>query len=206
MFVVDAYVYLGEPMRGCGFRKVSAEGKVFYYLCGSGFTIPCDRLPYKLETCPVCGSGIKFHRGFQWLDWRRYAGTHNSCQCLDDCYVCHPTDEKYGLMWVGERYYTPSSFALEAERLGVSKLVASIPRGLELGKTKVLLAHKKAYRNREPAIFYAFVVQRVEVLVREEDLQKDWVRRLKERGCTIIPVKKDFVERRAKQQRLVELE
>ena len=93
-------------------------------------------------------------------------------------------------MWVGERFYTPQSFILEAEKMGVSKLVATIPKGLEIGKTKVLLAHKKAWMDKEPGIFYAFVVRRIEVLVREEDLEKDWVERLRRRGVTIIIVNK----------------
>ena len=129
----DIEVFRGEPKRGCGFRKISRKGRVFYYLCGSGISLPCDRLPYKLKVCPVCGAGIKFHRGFQWLNWHRYAGEHNECKCDEYCYVCHPKQgEMYGLMWVGERFYTPRSFTLEAERLGVSKLVSALPKGLEL--------------------------------------------------------------------------
>ena len=183
-----AEVYYGEPKRGCGFRKISTRGKVFYYLCGSGISLPCDRLPYKLTVCPVCGSGLKFHRGFQWLDWHRYAGEHNECKCDEYCYVCHPNDERYGLMWVGERFYTPRSFTLEAERLGVSKLVPTLPKGLEIGKTKVLLAHRKAWKNREPAIFYAFVVKRVEVLVKAEEADEEWVKKLKEKGVNVIVI------------------
>jgi len=94
-------------------------------------------------------------------------------------------------MWVGERFYSPQSFTLEAERLGVSKLIASIPKGLEIGRTKVLLAHRKAWRNKEPAIFYAFVVRRVEVLVRVEDLSKEWVKRLRKRGVVVIAAYKE---------------
>ena len=185
--IVD--VCYGEPKRGCGFRKISSRSKVFYYLCGSGISLPCDRLPYKLDVCPVCGSGLKFHRGFQWLDWRRYAGEHNECECDEYCYVCHPRQgERYGLMWVGERFYTPRSFTLEAERLGVSKLVPTLPKELEIGKTKVLLAHRKAWKNREPAIFYAFVVKRVDVLVKAEEADEEWVERLREKGVNVIIV------------------
>jgi len=35
-------VYDGEDMRGCGYRKISNEGRVFYYLCGSGIALPCE--------------------------------------------------------------------------------------------------------------------------------------------------------------------
>jgi len=179
-------VYYGEERRGCGYRKISTENKVFYYLCGDGISAPCDRLPFRLQVCPVCGNGLKFHRGFQWIDWHRYAGDHNECECDEHCYICHPSDEKYGLMWVGERFYSPKSFTLEAEKLGVSKLIASIPKGLEVGKTKVLLAHRKAWKNKEPAIFYAFAVKRIEVLVKPEDLSKEWVKRLRKKGVVVI--------------------
>ncbi len=181
-----AEVYYGEERRGCGYRKISTENKVFYYLCGDGISAPCDRLPFRLQVCPVCGNGLKFHRGFQWIDWHRYAGDHNECECDEYCYICHPNNERYGLMWVGERFYSPQSFTLEAEKLGVSKLIASIPKGLEVGKTKVLLAHRKAWKNKEPAIFYAFVVKRVEVLVKPEDLSKEWVKRLRKKGVVVI--------------------
>ncbi len=183
-----ADVHYGEPKRGCGFRKISSRSKVFYYLCGSGFALPCDRLPFRLKVCPVCGSGLKFHRGFQWISWKDYAGEHNECKCNAHCFVCHPSSEKYGLMWVGERYYTTHSFISEAERMGVSKLVPTLPKGLEIGKTKVLLAHRKAWEGREPAIFYAFVVRRVEVLVRAEEADEEWVERLRRRGVTVIVV------------------
>ncbi len=181
-----AEVYYGEERRGCGYRKISTENKVFYYLCGDGISAPCDRLPFRLQVCPVCGNGLKFHRGFQWIDWHRYAGDHNECECDEYCYICHPTDEKYGLMWVGERFYSPQSFVREAEKLGISKLVSTLPKNLEIGKTKVLLAHRKAWKNKEPAIFYAFVVKRIEVLVKPEDLSKEWVKRLRKKGVVVI--------------------
>ncbi len=196
--IMDVEVYYGEERRGCGYRKISKENKVFYYLCGSGISAPCDRLPFKLNVCPVCGNGLKFHRGFQWIDWHRYAGDHNECECDEYCYICHPTDEKYGLMWVGERFYSPQSFVREAEKLGISKLVPSLPKNLEIGRTKVLLAHRKAWKNKEPAIFYAFIVRRVEVLVRVEDLSKEWVKRLRKRGVVVIAAYKEQKQKQMK--------
>jgi hypothetical protein len=53
-------------------------------------------------------------------------------------------------MMVGERYYSPQSFVQEAMELGVSKRIPAIPRKLQLGKTVVYLAHKKAVEVREP--------------------------------------------------------
>ena len=86
--------------------------------------------------------------------------------------------------------------------MGVSKLVATIPKGLEIGRTKILLAHRKAWMGEEPGIFYAFVVKRIEVLVKEEDLDKDWVEKLRKRGVTVITVS-GGVSKRYVQERLV---
>lgn len=102
-------------------------------------------------------------------------------------------------MWVGERFYSPQSFVREAEKLGISKLVPSLPKNLEIGRTKVLLAHRKAWKNKEPAIFYAFIVRRVEVLVKVEDLNKDWVKRLRKRGVVVIAA---YKEQKQKQMRI----
>jgi len=38
----DIEVFRGEPKRGCGFRKISRKGRVFYYLCGSGMFVEVD--------------------------------------------------------------------------------------------------------------------------------------------------------------------
>lgn len=117
----------------------------------------CDRLPYELVVCPTCGAGVKFSRGFTWLDWLKYAGAHEGCKeetpvitsgTLDignPCPVCHPGfyPRPYGLLWVGQDY-TPETFVQEALQMGVSKRIAAIPRNLKLGETWVLFATKKA--------------------------------------------------------------
>lgn len=51
-----------EAKRGCGYRKVGG-----LYLVGGGLSAPCDRMPFLLERCKVCGGGIKFTRGPQWI-------------------------------------------------------------------------------------------------------------------------------------------
>jgi len=132
-----------EAKRGCGYRKVNG-----LYLCGSGISVACDRLPYLIEYCPVCGAGIKFTQGFTWIDWNEFAGEHEDCKEGTDriCYLCHPNihPQPYGLMWVGEAYYSPQSFIKEALGMGVSKRIPFVPKELKLGETVVLLAHKKA--------------------------------------------------------------
>lgn len=117
----------------------------------------CDRIPYELEICPVCGAGIKFTRGWTWLDWKKYAGDHNvineGCKCGwinlslgGTCPICHPINkhQPYGLLWVGEANYTPQTFIQEALIMGVSRKIAAVPKNLKLGETWVLFAHKKA--------------------------------------------------------------
>ncbi len=156
-----------EAMRGCGYRKVGG-----LYLCGGGKDTQCDRLPYELVLCPTCGAGVKFTRGWTWLDWYGYAGEHSArqgglpsnvgggvfseCSCPPMCPVCCPAiytpllaqDKKvYGLLWVGEASYTPKTFTQEALTMGVSRRIAAVPKNLKLGETWVLFAHKKLIRK-----------------------------------------------------------
>ena len=90
---------------------------------------------------------------------------------------------------------------LEAERLGVSKRIPRIPKGLEIGKTWVFLAHKKAveiYANdtllpklriekRVPGVFYAFIPQAIEMIV-DGTYGEDEREKLEERGFTLVDV------------------
>ena len=192
-----------EARRGCGYRKVGG-----LYLCGSGIPRECDRLPYELTACPVCGSGIKFTRGFTWIDWNKFAGVHHPCKCILNCPICTPNSSKqpYGLLWVGEAYYSPQSFIKEALEVGVSKRIAFIPKELKLGETVVLLAHKKGIlkglkeitesksdhvdihheEEYSPAVFYAFKPATVEMLVYESELTEERREELIKRG--IIPI------------------
>lgn len=92
-----------EPKRGCGYRKVGG-----LYLVGEGLNLTCDKLPYELTLCPVCNQGIKFSRGFTWLS-AQFFKPHLDCKdaLAGACPICTPQNERYGLMWVGEKYYTP---------------------------------------------------------------------------------------------------
>lgn len=183
-----------ETRRGCGFRKVGA-----LYLCGSGITISCDRLPFPIEYCPVCGSGIKFTQGFTWIDWLEFAGIHDSCKDKHlMCSVCVPNihPQPYGLMWVGEAYYSPEHFIKEALEMGVSKRIAFIPKELKLGETVVLLAHKKAIGRFDeeavwqdyPGIFYAFKPTTIEMPIWKSELTDEKVEELTKRGITPISI------------------
>ncbi|GAJ18049.1 unnamed protein product, partial [marine sediment metagenome] len=63
-----------EERRGCGFRKVGGM-----YLCGEFVSSPCDRMPFPLTTCPVCGQGIKVSRGFTQVNPFQLWGIHRDC-------------------------------------------------------------------------------------------------------------------------------
>lgn len=201
---------MNESRRGCGWRQVGG-----LYLMGQGLAVPCDRLPWNVEVCPVCGQGIKFSRGFTWItrdifieDCEHLGDTSIPCH-TGDCPLCHVfvEDPKVGLMWVGEKYYTPQSFIFEAKKMGVSKRIAHFPKDLEFGKTWVLLAHPKAgsqqllselpllmvdTNSRCPAIFYAFKPTAVETLVKKSEATEDKLASLRKRGITPVVVEDNW--------------
>ena len=172
-----------EQKRGCGYRKVGG-----LYLCGSGIPMACDRLPFPIEYCPVCGAGIKFTRGFTWIDWDKFAGQHKDCKDKHlMCYLCVPNvhPQPYGLLWVGEAYYSPVSFIEEALEMGVSKRIPFIPKELKLGVTVILFAHKKV-TDEKPGVFYAFKPTAIEMPIWESELTEEKREELSKRG--IVPV------------------
>lgn len=135
-----------ERKRGCGYRKIGAM-----YLCGDYMPVPCERLPYLLETCPVCGAGIKVSRGFTKVNPLQLFGYHQPCSDqLRPCWMCDPAEDPAFIMGVGQKYYkSPVEFIKEGLDLGISKRIPFIPKELELGKTVVYLAHPKACAVRE---------------------------------------------------------
>lgn len=199
-----------EKKRGCGYRKVGG-----LYLVGEGRAFVCDSLPLQLFPCDCCGFEVPFTRGFMWVK-KQYTGKLNYvhrngrplCKCLPHCPICHPENngqERYGFMWVGQKYYNPTSFAKEAETVGVCKRIGDIPKGLKLGETWVLLAHlkvpiyKTGFMNpnglansepeKKPAVFYAFRPVRVEKLIWKSKATKKRLKELEKQGITpvIIP-------------------
>jgi len=205
-----------EAKRGCGFRKVGAT-----YLCGD-YTHheACDRMPFALTVCPVCGQGIKVSRGFTQVNPYRLWGIHQDCKDnFRPCFLCDPQDELAYIMLVGAGSYpTPQDFVKEALAMGISKRIPFIPKGLELGKTVLYLAHPKACEVREPValqqamaivqetqtkqpklleteriekklgIFCAFIPKRVEKLIWEDELTDKKREQLEKQGITPIPI------------------
>ena len=193
-----------EAARSCGYRKVGG-----LYLVGGGSIIrQCDRLPYKIENCPTCGGGLKFSRGWTWLDWRVYAGDHPGCHdnMNNNCPLCQPKadNQPYGLIWIGEKFYSPDAFVKESLQLGISRRIPftgeiqRAPKLLKLGQTWVVFAHKhviplgKDEHNVEifaPAVFHAFRPERLELLVWQKDAISERIAELEKAGITpvIIP-------------------
>ena len=106
-------------------------------------------------------------------------------------------------MWVGKRQYTPESFIREAEKMGISKRIAAIPKNLEFGRTRILLAHPEAGRREKetketltgkkiekcPAIFYGFTPKAVEQIITEKQSKsKRFMKKLEKRGITPVVV------------------
>ena len=182
-----------DSKRGCGYRK-----KGLYLVC-DGPGRPCGRLPIPLDICPVCGAGIKFARSWTWVDADALMLQH-PCNS-DDCSNCPLSKSigRAGLLWIGEKFYpTPDDWSLEADNQGVSRRIKSVPHGFELGKTWVLVAHKKAIetgvdekgnRTFMPGIFHTFKPSAIEYVTdgteTEEELEK-----FKKRDITPVKVVK----------------
>jgi hypothetical protein len=154
-----------EAKRGCGYRKVGG-----LYLVGGGLSASCDRMPFPLDRCRTCGGGIKFTRGPQWLQpdffsvhdelparipppgESRKPGQFFTCQDESVCPVCRNSDrDDFGphlLLWIGRAHYTPEAYLEEGRKLGVSRRLSAMPKGLILGETWVLLAHLDAVPAR----------------------------------------------------------
>lgn len=191
-----------EARRGCGFRKVGG----LYLVCDPGGLEGCGKLPVALTVCPCCGGGIKQSRGWTWVQPTALippgpCGTVTSRRCLTCATACPDLmGERAGLLWVGDKFYTPESFTEEAMQMGVSKRIAAVPRGFEVGKTWVLVAHPKAGRTVNEdgeevicgGIFGVFKPTRIEKIVTESEAQDDLaMRRLEQQGITPVVVPDD---------------
>ena len=195
-----------EGKRGCGYRKGGG-----LYLVSDGPGEDCAKLPVRLDVCPTCGHGIKPSRGWTWIEPNEIVEPepHGSAQHSEWCPLSTGFDGKAGLIWIGDAYYSPTSFVREAHSMGISRRISTVPRDFEVGKTWVLLAHRKAEWKPCPecgdgvpeadcpecegegkvpvaAIFYLFRPERIEYVVKGDESDED-LERLEKRG--IEPVK-----------------
>lgn len=183
---------VNEAGRGCGFRKRGG-----LYLRADGLGKACGLFPMPLTVCPCCGAGFPPARGWTWIDFDKLS---EKAECAGpDCGKC-PARRigRAGMLWVGEMYYaTPEDFTAEAAFQGVSRRVSKLPKGFQLGKTWVLLAHRKAvlverpttdnrYATKyAPGIFHAFKPTRVEYVVRGDETEQQ-LDRMERRGISLV--------------------
>jgi len=190
-----------DSKRGCGYRKMGG----LYLISEPGFH-GCGLLPLKLDICPTCGHGIKPALGWTWVNPKELVKglVCESCEEkqteLGFCGTayCNWTQQtRAGLIWVGQTFYkTAEDFKKEALRLGISRRIHTIPRGFKVGETWVLLAHRKGGNGEGvvggqpdfPAIFTAFLPQRIEQIVRGDENDEE-IEKLEKRGITPVVIK-----------------
>lgn len=186
--------------RKCGWRQPGGK-----YLIGGECCLPCGKLPHWLTVCPTCHHGIKPSRGWTWIDADALfgnlpCGTRDVSRnefCLS-CVLHHP-GQRAGLLWIGEKFYTPDEFEAEATRLGISRRIASVATGFKVGETLVLLASRKVMCvgatgsgelvSYKPAIFAAFVPTAIEYVVKGDETDEQ-LHRLEAQGCTLVRVER----------------
>lgn len=190
-----------EKARGCGYRK-----KGGLYLRFDGVPFNCGLLPITLDTCPCCGAGVKASRGFQWVKRQLLGSDPCKKETCGNCGILNlPMDERMGLIWIGERFYkSPKDFIKEASEMGISRRLTQIPRGFEVGKTWVLLGHRKGNVKQDSEgvvfdeegnpeflkqVFAAFIPSRIEYVVNGDETQEE-IERLEARGLTLVDVVK----------------
>lgn len=146
-----------DSKRGCGFRK---EGG--YYLISEGLSTPCGKLPIPLTVCPCCNAGVKFARSWTWINLALFTEKEKCDLPAMQCRGCpmNAKIERCGLLWIGEKFYTPQSFTEEAARLGVSRRIATVPREFKLGETYVAVAHIQCSHGAMPGLRNVQTVER----------------------------------------------
>jgi hypothetical protein len=187
-----------ERARGCGYRK---GGGVYLRLDVEGSS--CGKLPIPLTVCPTCNCGIKFTRGFQWVDLSRLSA-NKTCDTPTRCEGCPlaaTNINKAGLIWIGQSFYkTPEDWLNEAREMGISRRLSTVPHGFELGKTWVAAAHLKAIANPVepgkdptfiPGIFHVFRPSRIEYVVKGDETPEQ-LEKLEKRGFELVRVVRDI--------------
>lgn len=147
-----------EQKRRCGYRKPGG-----IYMVSDDPGMPCCKLPHPLTVCPTCNCGIKPSRAWTWVDGDAlFSGTKCSNDFFSAAFLCplsKPSIGRSGLLWIGEKFYSPDEFREEADRMGISRRIPRVPRGFVPNETWVLLAHRKIDMGGEepvPAIFRVF--------------------------------------------------
>lgn len=184
-----------DKKRACGWRRPGGK-----YLVGGELCWPCGKFPYKLERCPVCDAEIKPTRGWAWIRARRLFTKGPCTFCLYELCPLRDPPERAGLLWIGGQYYaTPEAFIREAGELWISRRIAQIPRGFQVGETLVLLAHRDLWFGSDlpehrilkaslfPGIFAAFIPKAIEYIVTGAEPPEE-LERIERQGCTLVRV------------------
>lgn len=183
-----------DSKRGCGWRK---EGAM--YLVAPSLSRSCGKLPISLHVCPTCGNGIRPSRAWTWID-ADVLTKDIECKAPNNdtaryCIAC-PLDKelgRVGLVWVGGAYYsTTDSFVNEVRRQGVCRRITTVPKGFEIGKTYVFLAHRKAIEQDDKfsaGVFCVFQPKAIEYVVKEDDSEEK-LERLEKRGITLVKIER----------------
>lgn len=192
-----AIIEITEGPRGCGYRD---PGRM--YLVSDGVSRHCGKMPIPMEVCPCCGMGIRPSRAPRMLETPYRLWDSLSCTAdSEHCATCPLRDGHNPgpalLIWIGEKFYpTPEAFSKESRMMGISRYIRHIPRGFEVGKTWVLLAHRKGIAlpaelfdepTYQPAIFSVFKPTRIEIAVTGEESDEE-IEGYLERGLTPVKV------------------
>jgi len=219
-----------EPQRECGDRQV---GKL--YLVGEGTGYICPSLPLIFKGCETCGYEPPQYRDFQWIKkaYIKHIREPTGQSCDPRCPVCYSgtnSQNRYGLMWVGKKFYSPESFLIELKEMGISKAIKQIPRGIVLGETWVILAHPQAYVDSSdpdyrlnhdywvtrgidegksepkppvyPGVFSAFIPQRVEMPIYEGMATPEYLAQLEGKGITPVIIPDKYTAHRTRHRRV----
>jgi len=186
-----------ELKRACGYRKVGG-----IYLVSDAAVEFCHSLPIPLHVCPCCGNGIKISRGWTWISKSILpsACRFDECQSAKhwhNCIICREDlrPERSGLLWIGAMHYgRPQDFIAESRSMGISRRIARIPRGFELCKTAVFLAHSKVCEDGSAGIFAYFIPQRIEQLITKSQATDEQLEKMRGRGITPVIVPDDDID------------
>ena len=192
-----------DQKRGCGWR--SAGG---LYLMSGRAVAHCERMPQPLTVCNVCGSGAKPARGCTWVKLPYLIEHEHKTLCWQrHCGVCplntqSHEPEKMGLLWCGEQFYpTSEDYLREVAAQGVSRRIPAVPRELIIGKTWVLMAHRKAIESVGTqgkstwiaGIIHAFIPTHIEYVVRGDESEEE-LQAKADRGITLVRVVRQEAE------------
>jgi len=196
---------LYEKKRGCGYRKAGKTG-MGIYLMGDLFAESCERLPFGLAPCKECTRrGLRcqmtFSRAPTWIGPEKLFTPELEPRCHPSdllkpvsaatlphrhgqCPMCSPP-KKGLLIWIGRGHYSISSFNREAAEMGISRKLTSIPRGFEIGKHWVYLAHVHAIVNfgEKPSagVFWVFRPSHIDLVIDDENSIPEKAKHLKDK-------------------------